>query len=305
MKIIDSHVHIFETLRGFNGKGELTPIGKGQARWANGEVVKMIPPEMGEFAFTAETCYNVLKENGVERAVLLQGSFYGFQNDYVAQTALEYSDMFIGAGTFDPMGYYADAIYNRLTNDLKMKILKFETSTGCGFMSYHRVFDIAEVFMPIAKKCTENNQTLVLDIGSPGMSSFQPESIAKIAKTFPELRIVVCHLLAPTLKEGDEEALKKSLNLLTSNHIYFDLAAIPFNVQPEEYPYPTGIKYIQFAKDIVGYDKLLWGTDIPSVLNSYSYQQLINYIIDSNLFTEKELSAILYDNAFKVYPFEV
>lgn len=61
-----------------------------------GDVVEMIPPHLGEDAFTYETCYKFLKEKDVEKAVLLQGSFYGFANEYVAEAIKTYPDMFIG-----------------------------------------------------------------------------------------------------------------------------------------------------------------------------------------------------------------
>lgn len=301
MKLIDCHVHIFETLKGFNGKGEMRPLKNGLARWGNGEVVKMVPPELGDTSFTAETCYQLLKKNGVEKAVLLQGSFYGFQNEYVAEALEKYPDLFIGAGTFDPFGIYADQIYDRVTSELGMKALKFETSTGCGFMSYHPTFDIAEVFGKYAKKAAEHNQTLVMDIGSPGMPSFQPEAIRKLAQENPSLRIVVCHLLAPTRKDG--EALKKALELLIADNIYFDLSALPFNVQPENYPYPTAVAYIKTACDIVGYQKLLFGTDVPSVLCYDSYRKLTDFFSSTGEFTQEQLEAIYYGNALKAYSF--
>lgn len=299
MKIIDTHVHVFEVLKGFNGKGELRPIGDGRGRYANGEEVDMIPPSLGETAFTADTCYQFLKEQGVEKAVLLQGSFYGFQNEYAVEAAEKYPDMFLAAGTFDPFGCFADRIYDRLTYDMKVTAMKFEVSTGCGITSYHGDFNIAEKMDGIAAKCDKNRQVLVLDIGSPGMSSFQPEAVAVLAKKYPSLKLVVCHLLAPTPK--DEEALKQGLQTLALPNVYFDLAAIVHNVQPEAYPYPTGLRFIEAARDIVGYDKLMWGTDIPSVLCRTSYKELLNYITDSHIFNEKELEAVVYDTAMQVY----
>ena len=299
MKIIDTHVHVFETLKGFNGKGELRPIGNGRGRFANGEEVNMIPPELGETAFTADTCYQFLKEQGVEKAVLLQGSFYGFQNEYAIEAAEKYPDMFLPAGTFDPFGCCAGQIYDRLTREMGVRVLKFEVSTGCGITSYHKDFNLAQDMGWIAEKCDENNQVLVLDIGSPGMTSFQPQAVAALAKKHPSLKIVVCHLLAPTRK--DEEALKRGLEILALPNVYFDLAAIPHNVQPEDYPFPTGIRYIEAARDIVGYDKLMWGTDIPSVLFRASYKELLNYMADSGIFNEEELNAVVYDNALKVF----
>ena len=157
--------------------------------------------------------------------------------------------------------------------------------------------------MPTAKKCERNSQVLVLDIGSPGMSSFQPDGVRKIALECPALKVVICHLLAPTLADKDTDYLKESMEKLALPNIYFDLAAVPFNVQPETYPFPTGLAFIKSAKDIVGVDKLMWGTDVPSVLIQNSYQKLTEYIIEGNIFTEDELEKVYYKNALEVYPF--
>ena len=304
MRYIDAHLHVFNNMQGFRGEGELYPIGNGRGRWANGDIIEMIPEGLGDHSFTYETCRNFLKENGVEKAVLLQGSFYGFANEYVAEAIHAYPEMFVGAGTFDPMAGYADAIYDRLTNELQFKIMKFEASTGGGIMSYHHAFDVYQVFMPIAKKCEENGQVLVLDIGSPGMSSFQPEAVRRMARECPELKIVVCHLLAPALKDYQSEHLKKSMEALALDNVYFDLAAVPFNVYPETYPYLTGLGFIRSAKDIVGADKLMWGTDIPSVLLKSSYKELTDYLTESSIFTQAELEQVYYKNALTVYPFK-
>lgn len=57
------------------------------------------------------------------------------------------------------------------------------------------------------------------------------------------------------------------------------------------------------AKNIVGADKLMWGTDIPSVLVQNSYQKLRDYITEKDVFTTEELDGIYYKNALEVYPF--
>lgn len=308
MKKIDAHVHVFGALKGFRGEGDLYPLGNGRARWANGQVVDMIPPELGDREFEADACYKLLKDKGVEKAVLLQGSFYGIDNEYTAEAVKKHPDMFIGAGSFDPFARYAGQIYDRLTSELGFRILKFETSTGGGFMSYHPAFDIAEVFSPIAEKCTQNNQVLVLDIGSPGMTSFQPESVKKLSERYPELKIVVCHLFAAVQEDAKGERfeyLKRSLDMLALPNVYFDLAAVPFNVWPEKYPYSTGLLFVEAAKRIVGAERLIWGTDIPSVLFRGSYDELSDYLTQSRLFTERELEQIFYKNALEVYPFDV
>lgn len=169
-------------------------------------------------------------------------------------------------------------------------------------MSYHHAFDIEEVFTPFARNCEKHSQVLVLDIGSPGMSSFQPEAVRNLALKFTGLKIVVCHLLAPTLQDKKTDCFKRSMESLALPNIWFDLAAIPFNVQPEEYPFVSGLEFIKTAKDIVGADKLMWGTDIPSVLVQNSYKKLLDYITESDVFTAEELERVYYKNALEVYP---
>lgn len=299
MRLLDAHCHVFEYLSSYRGEGEICAIGGGKARWANGQVISMIPPELGDKGFETETLVKFMEEKGVEKAVLLQGSFYGFHNEYVAEAMHKYPDKLLGAGTFDPFAIYADQIYERLTHELGFQVIKFETSTGGGLMSIHKTYDLFEVFDPIVEKIEKNGQVLVLDIGSPGMTSFQPEAVAKLAAKHPGVNIIVCHLLAPTLK--DEEALKESLEILKADNIWFDLAAVPFNVKPESYPYPTGQKYIAMAKEIVGADKLIWGTDVPSVLVHDSYEDLLTFVTESGIFTEEELAGVVYDNAIEAY----
>ena len=45
MKIIDSHAHIVQYIAGIGSGGELRSIGGGMARYANGQVVRMIPEQ--------------------------------------------------------------------------------------------------------------------------------------------------------------------------------------------------------------------------------------------------------------------
>lgn len=302
MKIIDAHVHVIERIAGFGQRGELRPIGLGKARWATGEEITLIPPLLGDREFTGETLVKLLDENHIEKAVLLQGSFYGFQNEYTYEVAKKYPDRFIAACTLDPFCLQADVLLDHFLCDMKFPIVKFETSSGGGLMGYHKPFAIdGDVFSSIFEKTASLGQTLVLDIGSPGMSSFQPDAIANIARKFPQMKIVVCHLLAPTL--SDAAALEQGLRILKLENVWLDLAAVPWNVAPEKYPYETGRGFIRMAKDIVGSEKLIWGSDVPSPLTRDQYSHLIDYITTSGIFTENELEDVLYNNACVAYPF--
>lgn len=304
MKIIDGHAHVIERIAGFGARGELRSIGKGRARWANGEEIQLIPAELGDQDFTGETLLSLMDRYGIEKAVLLQGSFYGFQNEYTHKVAVKYPDRFIAAGTFDPFCKESGRILDRLINHMKLKVFKFEISSGGGLMGYHRQFELdGEMFGDTFAEIAGSNATLVLDLGSPGMGSYQVKAVANIAKKYPAMKIVICHLLAPTLKDQCE--LEKGLKTLCLENVWFDLAAVPWNVVPERYPYPTAHGFIKLAKNIVGAEKLIWGTDVPSVLTRENYHNLIEYISGAGIFSTAELEAVFYKNAYTAYPLKL
>ena len=301
MKYIDTHIHVFEMLKGFGMHGEFRPIGGGKARWADGFVQPMIPEGYGDTNFLAESAIRMMDENGIEKGVLLQGSFYGFGNEYTGETAQKYPDRFIAAGTLDPFCRNAQVIFDRLQSEYDFKAFKFEVSVGGGMMGYHKDFEIDEAVGPYLPQLAKLGRTVVFDIGSADQYSYQPTTIARMAKQFPDLRFVVCHLMAP--RQNEDDVLKRSLETLALPNVWFDLAAVPFNVAPEKYPYPSGIRYIRMAMDIVGADKLMWGTDMPSVVCYETYEDLKRFIWEVPGITAEELEKIYYTNATEAYSF--
>ena len=300
IKIIDAHAHVVQCIAGFTSRGELRAAGGGIAVYADGTSFKMIPDGMGETCVSPEDLLKVMDENSIEKAVLLQGQFFGFQNEYTAQAVKKYPDRFVGAGSYDPYCVNVQAVKDRLFKQLGFKIVKFELSNGSGLMAYHQPVDInGEIMRREYKYACENGLTVTVDIGRPNNCCWQPEALAQAAKDFPGLNFVICHLLAP--QSGDNELLKRTLGKLALPNVWFDLAALAANQKPEKYPYPTAVKHLQTAKEVVGADRLMFGTDMPSTLCRDTCAHLISYIIESGVFTDGELGQVMYSTADSVY----
>ena len=299
-RMIDAHAHVVQYIAGFTSRGELRGVGGGRARYADGSEFQMLPPEVGEYGASPEDLIKIMDQNGVERAVLLQGQFFGFQNEYTAMAVKKYPHRFVGAGSYDPFCNKAEGVRHRLFKELGFKAVKFEVSNGSGLMAYHPPIDLnGEVMNECYRHAAENGLTVVMDIGRPRNCCWQPDNLAAAIKKYPDVRFVICHLLAPQRTDGDllEEALQK----LALPNVWFDLASLAANQQPEVYPYPTAVGHLKRAKRIVGAERLMFGTDMPGNLCRDSYAHLADYITLSGVFTEAELEDIFYNTALKVY----
>lgn len=297
MNIIDAHAHVFETLCGFGAQGELRAIGGGMARWADGTEQRVIPEGCGDRSFPAETYLSLMDRYHIERTVLLQGGMLGFANDYLYGVMQKYPDRFLAAGTVDPYCRKADAIIDRLAG--MFHVFKFEVSMGGGMMGEHEVFPLdGAMMMGMYERIAKTDHPVVaFDLGSPADPSNQPDAIAHIADAFPGMQVVVCHLGSPRRFHGAQ--LRHLLETTRRPNVSYDLAALWWKTRPEEYPFPVAREFTLLAKDLVGADHLLWGTDSPSTLCKKPMAEQIGWAQD--LFDDRDREAVYYRNALRVY----
>ncbi len=298
--IIDAHAHVVQYIAGFTSRGELRGAGRGMARYADGQTFRMIPEEYGDYGFSPEKLIEIMNENGVKKAVLLQGQFFGFQNEYTAYAVDKFPDRFVGAASYDPFCVRAEDVKRHLFNELGFKAVKFEVSNGSGLMAYHPPIDLdGEIMNEQYRYAADNGLTFVIDIGRPRNCCWQTEALARAIKKYPGVTFVICHLLAP--QAGDEQLFERELSRFALKNVWFDLASLPQNQKGDVYPYPETAKYLAIAKRIVGAEKLMFGTDAPSNLCRDSYAHLADYIVKSGVFTDVELERVMCANAEAVY----
>lgn len=301
MKIIDAHIHLCQSLNGFGAKGELRSIGGGFVEYADGSTFQMFPSELGEDKVTPEAVLSLMDQEGIEKAVMLQGNFIGPQNLYTWEAIQKYPDRFTGAACYDPFCRKYKDVRRHLFEELGFPIVKFEVSDGSGLMSYHREFALdGEMMDEQLSYAAALGLTVVFDIGRYGGCCWQAKQLAAAAGRYPGLQFVVCHLLAPQGRsyENDWREAMKALNL---ENVVFDLASLSSNQRPETYPYPTAVWFIKEAAGILGTDRMMWGSDLPSNLCQDTYRHLFDYILDSPSFTESEKESMLWKTADRIY----
>ena len=100
--------------------------------------MQFLPPlDAGKTVFEPETLLRFMDLVGVDKAVLLQGTFYGDQNDYLHNAASQWPDRLIPSAYLDPRSDNIRENFRKVTEDYGVKILKFEMSEPVGFLGLY------------------------------------------------------------------------------------------------------------------------------------------------------------------------
>ncbi len=195
--LVDAHSHIFPQVRGLIGAGPTRSLGYGRIA-IGAEETQLFPPYGEKTAFTPEMLVANLDWAGVERAVLLQGTFYGECNQYVVEALERYPERLIGAAWLDPWAPRSRAQFGRIIAHPGFRALKLECSEATGLCGLHPEarLDAPELAW-LWEEVAAAGWTLVLDLGAVGSRSYQTSAVRAIAQVHPELRIVIAHLGQP------------------------------------------------------------------------------------------------------------
>lgn len=300
MKKIDAHVHLVENICGFGSKGSLTPIGQGRAIYDSGDIITLIPQELGEYQVTAESLLKLMDKHEVEYAILLQGNYLGYQNYATYLACQKYPNRFVGAGTLDPFCRNKQKILENLFENWHFKIIKMEVSNTSGLMANHQTIDLdGDLMHELYQYASHKDLVFVIDVGRPRNDCYQIEALRNVCLKYSNMQFVICHLTSP--QHEDFAILERNLKLLNLPNVAFDIASLANNLKPDPYPHKLTLTMIRYAIDTLGKDKLMWGTDIPSNMCNESYENMYHYLINSNLFTIEELNHLFYNNAKRIY----
>ena len=292
MMIIDAHAHIYEILKGYGAKGEFRPLGGGKGIWATGKVEQFFPAEYGDTGFYAETLIKLMDEAGVDRAVLLQGGNYGFHNDYMAEAAGKYPDRLTAVGAIDPYALYAEDIFDNLVSRYNFAALKFEISSEWGLSGFHRELKLTdEAFSRLFEKANALGMTVAIDMGTMAMKSFDFEGFKSVTEKYRNILFVMTHCFFPN-NDGKNEMRLDFARSLTGDNFVMDIASLDVIAQAE---------YLKELKNIIGAERMLWGSDLPGVLCRRSYKELVARVGESGIFTASELPLVMGENAKRVY----
>ena len=115
----------------------------------------------------------------------------------------------------------------------------------------------------------------------------------------PNLKIAIGHFGMATTKNWKNQIL-----LARNANVFIESGGITWLYNSEFYPFPSAVKAIREAADLVGIGKLMWGSDYPRTICAITYRMSYDFVLKTNELTDSKKSAFLGGNAVKFYGFK-
>lgn len=272
--IIDAHAHLWKKQQGIVGGKPVYDIGGGRSDFG-GEVRQMMPPYMTDGENTAERFLANMDYAGVSGAVITQEYIDGNQDEYllsVRSDRVKICALYEEKSMGDIDGFDGIKI---CASRLKDKNL----------LNHLEPFRLAD----------EKGKFISIDLAD---GDEQTEMLQQIIDMFPNLRIAIGHFGMVT-----HENWLSQIELAKNKNVFIESGGITWLFNSEFYPYPSAVKAIIEAADLVGFNKLMWGSDYPRTMTAITYKMSLDFIEKTDEISEENKKLLLGENARSFYDF--
>lgn len=291
--IIDAHAHLWlqqDTI--VDGK-QVKTLSDGRSMFL-GEVRQMLPPFMIDGKNSAEVFMSNMDYAQVSGAVITQEFIDGFQNEYLADVSSRYPDMFFVCGMceFRKPGFLSHA-KELISQGFKGITIPGHRLNGTdGKRAMLNGDEMMQMFHIMEDKGII--LSLVLMEGT-----VQIPEVKEIIQECPRLKIAIGHFGMVTCQDWKEQIM-----LARNKNVMIESGGITWLFNDEFYPFKEAVNAIKDAAELVGVDKLMWGSDYPRTITAITYRMSYDFITKSTILTEKDKRLFLGENALKFYGFE-
>ncbi len=290
--IIDAHSHLWLHQDTEVDGMKIKTLENGQSLFM-GEVRQMLPPFMIDGRNSAEVFLANMNYAQVGAAVVTQEYIDGIQNDYLLEVMKKYPDRFFVCGMceFRKPGFLEQAkeLISKGFKAIKIPGHRLELKDG-------RVMLNSQEMMDMFRLMERENIILSIDMAQGDTQIGEMEDI--IAEC-PDLKIAIGHFGMVTKPDWQKQIL-----LARHKNVMIESGGITWLFNDEFYPFKGAIKAIREAADLVGYDKLMWGSDYPRTITAITYRMSYDFITKSSEIAESDKRLFLGQNAKTFYGFK-
>ncbi|HAA50702.1 MAG TPA: amidohydrolase [Planctomycetaceae bacterium] len=251
MKFIDAHSHIWTP------DTKAYPLGPGYRRF------NMKPP-----SFTVAELQENMKGVGVNRVVLIQMSFYGFDNSYMLDSIRQHPKAFSGVAVIDQ---------DQPRVDLEMRKMKGQGVRG--FRIYPKNQKVEQwldnpAMHAMWKTAADEDLAMCCLIDPDALPA-----IDRMCRRYPKTTVVIDHFSrigeSGEIKPADVKALT---DLARHKNVYVKISAY-YALGKKKPPYQDLGPMIKQMLDAYGRKRLMWASDAPfQVVDGHTYKASIDLI---------------------------
>ncbi|MCE2616730.1 amidohydrolase family protein [Phocaeicola oris] len=292
MKIIDAHAHLWlkqdTTVNGF----PIKTLKNGRSLFF-GEERQMLPPFMVDGRNSAEVFLSNMDYAQVSAAVITQEIIDGQQNNYLEEVKATYPDRFFVYGMPD---FQNGNFMEESTSLIKKGFKGFAIPAHRVFAQKHGMNLNSPEMMELFHLMEQNNMILSICLAE-GDQHIPP--MKEIIQECPHLKIAIGHMGMVTFPQWEEQ-----IKLARHRNIMIEMGGITWLFNKEFYPFPNAIKAVRKIIELVGVNKLMWGSDYPRTITAITYKMSYDFITKSKELSDNEKEQILGQNARQFFNFK-
>ena len=291
-KIIDAHAHLWLKQDTVVDGMPIRTLENGRSLFM-GEVRQMVPPFMVDGVNSAEVFLSNMDYAQVSAAVITQEFIDGIHNDYLQEVVKRYPNRFFVCGMcefrkpdFLP---HAKELLDKGFRAIKIPAQRLLLPEG-------RVSLTSDEMMQMFALMEEKGAILSIDLAD---GDTQVGEMKEIAQTYPNLKIAIGHFGMVTRPNWEEQ-----IKLARYKNVFIESGGITWLFNDEFYPFHGAVKAIRRAADLVGMEKLMWGSDYPRTITAITYRMSYDFVLKNNELSDDEKAMFLGKNAEQFYGFD-
>ncbi|MDD5787300.1 MAG: amidohydrolase family protein [Bacteroidales bacterium] len=289
--IIDAHSHLWLKQDAVWNGMRVKTLENGRSFFLT-EERQMVPPFMIDGKNSAEVFLSNMDYAQVGGAVVVQELIDGLQNDYLETVMRKYPERFFVCGMCD---YFAGHILEQ-ANALKDRGFKGIAVPGHRLLTdSQRIALNSDEMMAMFHMMEDNGMVLSLCLAE---GDTQLGEINEVIAECPDLKIAIGHFGMVTVPGWKEQIM-----LARHPKVMIESGGITWLFNSEFYPFDGAVKAIREAIDMVGAEKLMWGSDYPRTITAITYRMSYDFVCKSTLLDEREKRLFLGENAKAFYGF--
>ena len=252
-----------------------------------GQEVQMLPPYMTDGQNTAERFLSNMDYAQVSAAVVTQEFIDGLQNTYLMQVQQRYPNRFFcfGMPELRKSGFVNEgiALVNQGFRGIKIPAARMPQQF------------LDDEMMQMLRYMEQHDVILGIELMDGDAQVAQME---EIIQECPRLKVAIGHFGMVTRPDWLSQ-----IRLARHENVYVESGGITWLFNDEFYPFPSAIKAIKEAADVVGMEKLMWGSDYPRTITAITYKMSYDFVTKSKELTDEQKALFLSDNAKRFFGF--